>query len=506
MAGSRLLSQAVLVLATMILLLVSYHTMRLGRYLHTDSSFIMPPILTQEDWKRLLVSPVVTREISPKDPTKRQEDLRDRVTPSGLYHISSSNGKSNELLDSDEKIVSRKIGSLSLEKILTEFWRGVDDLSEGFPPSRELHLNILLGSESSVVSPETIRMVRQAAIQVRDGLQALHQFVPVTMSLRFIRNLNWQPFLRKSSLTNHPCSILFAGDIADPRSSFPLSLITSTGIVAADDEFLSCDYQTHLCSSITLLIYIPSPQDQPLELVDSMQKISSYCSPDFNKSIISHGFNIPSRRLGILALNDHRAKESLSGKHQNDLTVSLIDQFHSFFLTDSQSPSPVVPFDLSTLWGRRLLLARWLPLLYSDTLTRLNSLRSLHSPSDPTALHLESGSYFPLDPEKMKIVTEIGRRLDFFESCSLKHGNMSGTEVLSELHFDRQMSCLFEAIVDSNLRARGLLADPSLIDQRNEGIELISAILLPFWFPILIPVLYGSFYEIRRYYQKRKVH
>jgi hypothetical protein len=448
------LSQTVLVLTTLILMLISFHTMRLGRYFHPDNSFTIPPKMTQEDWKQFFVSSVSQKE-----------------------------------------------------QIEEEFWRDVENISGEFPPSRELHLNILLGSESDVVSPETIRMVRQTVMQVREALQALHQFLPVTMSLRFVRNINLQSFLRKSDDKNHSCSTLSATDLVDPpktSSSFPLSFILSPGVVAADDEFLSCNYQTRLCSPITILIYVPSPQDQPLELVDAIPKSSFTCSHHSNKSVTSHGFIFPSRHLGIIALNDQRATDNLSWKNQNDLATSVIDQFHAFF-TGSERSSSIISFDLSTLWARRLLLVRWLSLLYSETLNQLTTIQSLHSPGNPTPLPIETGTYFPLSADKMKIVTEILRRFDFFESCSLEVEDISGTGEQPQLSsFDRQLTCAFEAIVDSNLRARGLLGDPSLIEQRKEGMEMISAILLPFWFPILIPVLYGSFYEVRRYYQKRK--
>jgi hypothetical protein len=478
MAGSRLLSQIVLLLTTIVLFLVSFNTLRLGRYFYSDNSFSIPSLMTQQDWIRFFDAPRIFLEISQHSFSNQRYKLATQVLPRG-------------------------VSDLSHEQVNEEFWRGVDNLSEYIPPSREIHLNIILGSESEELRPETIQLVRQTVMRVRESLQTFHQLIPMTMSLRFIRNLHWQSFLKKSIDHNFSCSSLSAKDIIHPPKgfSFSLSSISSPGVVGSAADALSCDYQTQLCSSITILIYVPSPHDQPLELVDSIRESStSSCPRHSNQSITSNGLIFPSRHLAIVALNDHwlMSKDSLSSETQNDLTNSVLDQLHAFFATGAQktaSASTIIPFDLSTSWSQRLLLVRWLSLLHSDTLIQLNAIRSLHSPSDPTAPPVETGSYFPLSADKMKVVTGILKRLDLFETCSMHSENSS---------FDLKLACAHEAILDSNLRARGLLSDPSLVNHRREGIEMISAILLPFWFPILIPLIYGTFYEVRRYFQKRK--
>jgi hypothetical protein len=163
------------------------------------------------------------------------------------------------------------------------------------------------------------------------------------------------------------------------------------------------------------------------------------------------------------------------------------------------------PTSLSYWQSRSLLLSwmiSWLPEMGS-TLNALNALHSSNSPQSGLALLMSSqssGQYHSLDKVTQNKVVEIIHLVNY-SLLTCVNQSLNFSEDISQ--FDQELRCLFHSLADGLIGLRKILSDPILIDRRKQGVELISALLLPYWFPITIPILYGTYFEIRRYIQKK---
>jgi hypothetical protein len=506
MAGSRLLAQIALLLATAVLMLVAFWTMRLYRYCYSPLHPPIVPILTLEDWRRFLPPPLVAVAISTDDISQstlpfqlKEESCNKYLNQEGLYHLSLSSER-NFFSDSEAKSL-QSIGNTSATQLIEDFWSDVAEISqwvETIPPSRSLHLNLILGAESQNIPWQSQRIFHQVALKVKDRFKSLHRSLPVSVSLRVMRNLQLRPFLKGPTGPSAPSwSVLSSQHLS---SSSLLSKVSSVGIVGTETDGLSCDPQTELCTPFSFLIYLPEPSDQPVALTDSTHPLNSTALSG-TKSLI-----FPSQRIGVLAFNDRcvEGEDKCEGEGETPLTQQrlaqqIVDQFTAHFAYNLTRPPAERPFDpTSSLWSRRTLLVAWSSMLYSDTLRQLTALHLLHSNSGVMSLPIDSGNYLPLDDERRRALVDLQEGLlSLFERCN------TASEELA-FSFDHRLSCAFREISRANLLARQVLSDPSLVHQRREGIEMTSALLLPYWFPLLIPLLYGTFFEIRRYFQKTK--
>lgn len=497
MAGSRLFAQFSLVGVTLVLIIIGFYSMRFQRYFYAHPPLISIKNLTLDDWQNFLPSPIDSVQIlkenlifSGEEVIKVSQEAKANVFKDhGVYHISILSVENNKslrsvLYDTRSEVFNVEIGNSSINEIVTDFWRYVtkslEDISQ-IPPSREIHLQLILGAESEEISSETVSNARRIAFQIKEYLKYFHDDISVSLSFRIMRNLNWKSFLSRHEAGNISCSILFADDISGPHSSpkFPISRITSTGITGVKED-VSCDYSTQLCSQYTLLLYAPETTYQPLLISQSReQKKSNFCSsPPLLSSVV-----FPASHVGLIPYND------LNRSSTSQLTSHLLS-----LLNSALNPNVNYPLGslMTSIWSRRILLISWTSHLYADTQHKLEIIYSLHTNSGHMDLSIPAGNYFSLNDSNMKKYLAIVEKLHFMEACSTMH------------KFDERLTCAFQLVSQGNLLARDLLHDPEMIDQRKEGIEMISAILLPFWFPVLIPLLYGTYHEIRRYSSKRK--
>jgi hypothetical protein len=496
MAGSRLLAQIVLLLASIVLICGGFYTMRLYRYFY-DRDHIISSILAQEvDWRNFLPSPIVPVVISAQDISQSTSTFqltefatKKYLKDQELHHLSLSD-EIHYFYDPEAKFPFQSIGNQSSLQLIEEFWETTLQLSRSLnsiPPSRSFHLNLILGAESETIPPQTERVIREVAFQVLERFKSIHQSLPVSVSLRVMRNLHLKSLLKRSG----PCSTLSSNEIA---SSSLLAKISSLGLIGTGADGLSCDPHTELCTPFFFLFYLPEPADQPLALTDS----KSCPKEQATNSTVSQSFAFPSKRIGIIAFNDKSLGAVGVQVIEQRLAQQLLDQLNSHFVRDL-SPPLARPFQLtSSLWSRRALLVSWASILYSDTLQQLAILQSLHSNTGLMSLSIDSGSYFPLDDERRRVLNDLQDHLKIFERCS------RNDPLLSPTFFDDQLSCAYREISSANLLVKQLLSDPSLVHERREGVEMISALLLPFWFPIMIPLVYGTFFEIRRYLRKTR--
>jgi hypothetical protein len=110
----------------------------------------------------------------------------------------------------------------------------------------------------------------------------------------------------------------------------------------------------------------------------------------------------------------------------------------------------------------------------------------------------ESEHYLRLmdDDPLLVLVDESVRAVESAAQCLESVSDMSGVE---------RLQCAHTHLITAARLSEGVLNSPSMLSHTQEDYQFLLALVVPYWIPILIPVVFGTVVEIRRYLAKTGV-
>lgn len=536
MAGNRLLSQIILFIFILIILKYEIKNINIIKYFKINKIKLIIKNKEINQFKDDYFKNNKIIKINKDNQDNQDQDII-KLSSKGIYYLSID---SNILYDT-EYSNNYWIGiENGIEKYNSLFWNQSEihsKLESSIRPSQILQLNIIIGSEKGRINIKSKDIIQQVLFNIQESFKIFQQFIDVIITTRSIRYLNWRKYLKHinytsiDELTLSKKTIFPLSNIHEEfNNQFPLSKISSKGILGTNNQLLSCDYQSQLCSSIYLLIYLPDSSDQPVEINDfdnySNYKSNNHQSSSIKDYLSTQTFLIPSENIGISVLNDEYISPELNDRIVQDLTQQLLEQIKSLMLKPNFSFKQLFikyPYSFETIesllnysqsieittnqrmnineeysipkhlffsyWDSRILITSWTFQLYSQAIKILEIIYSLYN--EP--INSGTGSYHQLDEKTLEKLENIYEKLNLFQ-IYLDKSNLS--------NFDERLQFIFQELSSYVIEMNKILYDPEHIHHRKDDFELISALVLPYWLPIAIPIVYGTYFEIVRYIKK----
>lgn len=408
-------------------------------------------------------------------------------------------------------------------------------LSKGFS---KLHINVILAVEETRVFHSSYKTAEISAFHIQDALRVFEDIFSVNIALRVARNVNWQPFLRQSAnmtnmrtmyaLTTYAMRV----PIREAPYTFPLDELL--GHISEGDK---CGPD---CRVIDLIMYQHSDHQAMVTITeddtttekdfDSLSATSFIVGEDvgisvLNTHILDSTVTIPysdveavvstlldQLRVMLGVDSDHiRTRGLISVDHEATRTyVELLDKVEAtrqLMRCDGQKilefskrneKSSVCP--LVCYWESRVVVAASALLMHT---------RAVESLEQTYQLMGASSFYLYPTSKTISVLHEAEEQVRLSASCRERIQSHRTVYITTRnRHDDDEMDLLLKCLVHHSsaaLRlAHSVLYDPQIGRDVKDGYEFLTAILLPYWLPVLIPLLFGLVVEIKRFANKSR--
>jgi hypothetical protein len=432
--------------------------------------------------------------------------------------------------------------------------RETSTLSSGFS---KLHVNIVLAVEQTRVFHSSRERAELAAFHIQDALRVFGDVFSINVALRVVRNVNWQPFMTSVG----SCE----GDAAE-RATYTLSTeamrlpIKGAPFVFPLDELLGfggdndgnsgCGVD---CRIIDLILYQHSDHNASVLFADGSDRTCAEGSPKLTSLLVGDG-------VGISVLDSHQEAGSeddySAGQEASVAGVVgvLLDQLRNILGADVKQwkvrSSPLIteavigsylklwnqlessrklvtcenveevlsaPLNnrcpLLCNWESRMVVAASALLMHTHAVDSLEKVYRLMSdsshyllPSQQTRetldgaaseLHLSATckARIRLHPDAYR----SPRTVQLPPVCDV--GDHCGEAMEDEMGL--MLRCMVQHSSAALRQAHSVLYDPQIGRDIKDGGDFLTALFLPYWLPVLIPLLFGFGVEVKRFIKIR---
>ena len=378
-----------------------------------------------------------------------------------------------------------------------------------YPPLTELRLNIIFTSESDNNEKEeefTNRNVQNMLEVIGHSIENQLQVLDPVLSRVDIRLLDYPNAGLKEAIQEVNIT---SNDTTVSRYTMTKSRIMSLFNKKKNfnfDYFLRSGIEpacVDSCKQLFVVLYRPMKSHQPLFLSSKIPNGDMTNEIPISSDASISGFVIDQRLLLVAMNSVNHCWTSLSSfpTECSDLGSGSIQSLLSFILSKFLFPSLLYAdrshlqeeprLELTDLNIESLLTSRIIHLQRS-----VNEVLRLI-----VNLDAESNYYLRLQKDSNLFAT-FQDAIKYQEMAKYCLENESlYAEGRAVKPFDR-LKCAHDNLVSSSAYAQAVLDSPNMLNNIREEFEFLLAISVPYWLPILIPVMYGTLVEVKRYRTK----
>jgi hypothetical protein len=400
------------------------------------------------------------------------------------------------------------------------------------PPTTELRINLILASDDDEDEEDEdcggeeeerdvgVRgSLELLAFSMETQLLLVHSLLP-KVDIRILEyphcnlnqaiqsaNMSSSDTLTSPSFTLTKSSLLH---LHNQRNGFNFDYLQRTGLEPA------C---VGACKQVFVVMYRPSRAQQPLHVGSQGGKgyhnddASSSTSKVYSEKVSGLVMN---QNLVVMAFNDADFQESVNTFVEKIATFVMTKFLYPLLfpqsnsVTDSLRNSTWSSVFLSSSGMKRHLISRIIHFQRSiaQVLQHIVSLEE----RDDYYLHIQR------DGPLFSALVDATRAQDWVEACleGNEHNKSNsdpaseGTQGLSNItepsSFIERLQCAHTSLITASTLLEDIFTSPNMLSDVREDYEFLLALAVPYWVPILIPVVYGTVIEIQRYRTKTSLH
>ena len=555
MAGTRLFAQSILVITTLLALLIGLILTDIHRYFirfnDTTLTFLGSDIFRGID----IIPPHAEHDaisssigcnhqihdhgsrIIPVDGGERALWV-DSERPQASWVLQHSPGSARHMLNNLFKHTLEMNGCSETSCQLDS-----DVYSPGF---RTLQVDVVLAAEISP-PPLAVRQIEEAMFTLMDGLRVFDDLFAVTIDLRVVNNVQWSQFSQAENGHDHGHGTASAG----PRSVRVLTTDAFAAMGRGGKGGISIEELTHThssghgeeacgvdCRRVHLIVYCPGGEGM-VQLRDSSSAASS--PPGLTSLLLGRDVGLScmsssgagergGEEVSMVLLDQLRTlvggvneplsltqKGATQGHRHAYVTIlhDLLEGGELLLCSTNTSEAPSPPGNIggaSTAqlqqqtgrlcpllchWESRAVAAAAALKMYTlavDTLQRIVQLdRRTQYYLGPTRSHTEAYE---------SAVEAVRRAGDCKEMVQRAWREEGGGRGVSPTKAQDLLKCMLRHSSEGLRRAHRLLYDPGMVQEVREREDFLVALFLPYWLPVLVPLLVGLYVEVKRYRTK----
>ena len=407
------------------------------------------------------------------------------------------------------------------------FWQDVASTvnsidNDQSPPITELRVNLILASDNDNDA------VNNTGDMQQDQKQEIMEMLAFSLEERLLSAQMLLPLIDIRILEYPHCGLNEAVQYVDiqPIPYFTLSKPRLLQLFN-DREGFNIDYflRTGLepacvgsCQQVYVVMYRPKQSQQPVVVMTQNSKSDIHTSDILNSH--KHAGLILNQQLVVMTLNDEDFAHSPTSTMCNveEIASSIMSNFlKPFFFHHSDAVGSITSHVMTHHGAKRnchrhssndIITKSELPLLLIIRIIHLQrsitqvvqQIVSLDTTAD-YYLHLQRDHpLFVLFTQAIHAQNHARTCLEATDS-STPH-NAATTSMHANMTSLERLECAYSTLDSASQLAEKVLSSPERLSEVQEGYEFILALMVPYWFPILIPFIYGTAVEIRRYHNK----